>query len=90
MPGLTPLALPDFAVLGALNLAGKALTIEGVAAGVSLPPSGPGNSLGQESIRRIIARLAARGLVESGTDESWQLTQRGRVLWAAKGKRFTL
>ncbi|MEU6580142.1 hypothetical protein [Nocardia sp. NPDC046763] len=87
---MTPLALNDFAVLGALNRAGHPLTVDRVAAAAHLPPSGPGVSLSPDSIRRIMTRLQARGLVENSQDGGWQLTQRGRVLWAAKGKRFTL
>ncbi|WP_327145391.1 hypothetical protein [Nocardia sp. NBC_01327] len=82
--------MPDYAVLGALNLAGRALSIACVATEVAAPESGPGLSLSHDSVRRILTRLQARGLVEEGQNRGWQPTQRGRVLWASKGKRFTL
>ncbi|MEU6587258.1 hypothetical protein [Nocardia sp. NPDC046763] len=89
MPRVTPLAMADYAVIGALNVAGGALTVDGVAAAVSLPSSGPGMSLSHDSVRRIVTRLEARGLAENGSG-GWQLTRRGRVLWDTKGKRFIL
>lgn len=90
MSGVTPLGLADFAVLGALRLAGEALSVERVVVAVSGPPRGPGVSLGLEAVRRIMTRVQVRGLVENGNGDGWQLTQRGRVLWVTKGNRFTL
>lgn len=87
---MTPIALNDFAVLGALHRTPDALSIDQVVTTIANPPVGPGIWLSPDSVRRIITRLHARGLVESVDDGEWRLTRRGRVLWAAKGTRFTL
>ncbi|APA97532.1 hypothetical protein [Nocardia seriolae] len=88
MSGLSPLALTDLAVLGALNTA-DGLGIEQIAIVVAAPPSGPGMSLNSDATRRILTRLEARGLAEN-EPAGWRLTRRGRALWATKGSRFTL
>ncbi|MGV9408689.1 hypothetical protein ACWDOP_02145 [Nocardia sp. NPDC003693] len=90
MPSVTPLALLDYAVLGAVNAAGTAASVDSLAAMVAAPERGPGLYLSPESVCRIVTRLRARGLVEDCTDGGWRLTHRGRVLWATKGERFTL
>lgn len=88
MPGIAPLDLTDMAVLGALSTA-DGLDAEQLARVVADPPSGPGMTLTGDTVHRVLARLGARGLAEN-TGPSWQLTRRGRALWAAKGSRFTL
>lgn len=88
MSGLTPLNLTDFAVVAALH-AGEGADIGRVARAVAAPPSGPGVRLTEDSVRRVLTRLEARGIAENAS-ASWQLTARGRALWASKGGSYTL
>lgn len=90
MDGVAPLALNDFAVLGALTRSTVPLTVERVASAACLPSNGPGVTLSHDTVRRVLRRLNARGLVENRPNGGWQPTHRGRTLWAAKGRRFTL
>ncbi|MFE6858296.1 hypothetical protein [Nocardia sp. NPDC057668] len=87
---MTPLTLPDYAVLCVLSLARDRLTLDRVTTEVASPPSGPGVSLSSDVVRRVLVRLEARGLIDGAQDRGWQLTQRGRMLWASKGSRFTM
>ncbi|WP_405495107.1 hypothetical protein [Nocardia sp. NBC_00511] len=43
----------------------------------------------EDSVRRVLTRLEARGIAENAS-ASWQLTARGRALWASKGGSYTL
>ncbi|MRH89110.1 hypothetical protein GFY24_16915 [Nocardia sp. SYP-A9097] len=88
MSGISPLALSDLAVLGALSTV-DGLDGEQVGKVVAAPPIGPGMTLTDDAVRRILIRLEARGLAENHS-RGWQLTKRGRTLWATKGGRFTL
>ncbi|AYF76852.1 hypothetical protein D7D52_27000 [Nocardia yunnanensis] len=91
---MSPLTLPDLAVLGALHTAGESLSAGAIAAAVAKPASSsPGMHLTISAVSRITARLRARDLISAtggGIGQRWYLTERGRVLWAAKGSRFTL
>ncbi|GAB0108568.1 hypothetical protein JMUB6875_75930 [Nocardia sp. JMUB6875] len=94
MSCLTPLTLPDLAVLGALHTAGNSLSAREIADAVAKPAAdSPGMHLTISAIGRITMRLRARELIRAtggGTSQRWHLTERGRILWATKGNRFTL
>ncbi|MFJ4650950.1 hypothetical protein ACIP5Y_06705 [Nocardia sp. NPDC088792] len=91
---MTPLTMPDLAVLGALHAAGESLSTGDIAAAVAKPAtSSPGMHLTISAVCRITARLRARELIaltDGGIGQRWYLTQRGRAVWASKGSRFTL
>ncbi|WP_405135525.1 hypothetical protein [Nocardia sp. NBC_01388] len=40
-------------------------------------------------MRRVVGKLRARGLATT-SQHGWILTNQGRALWTAKGRRFTL
>ncbi|MEV6071137.1 hypothetical protein AB0L82_31715 [Nocardia sp. NPDC052001] len=85
---MSPLDMADLAVLGTLNTA-DGLDIEQIRQAVAVPQAGPGMTLTDGAVRRILIRLQARELPENSS-VGWQLTYRGRALWASKGSRFTL
>lgn len=91
---MSPLDLSDLAVLGALHSAGESLSAGEIAGAVAKPESGsPGVYLTISAVCRITLRLRERGLIaptSGGIGQRWNLTERGRVLWATKGSRFTL
>ncbi|APA99704.1 MarR family transcriptional regulator [Nocardia seriolae] len=71
----------EFAVLGVLS-GGGVLTVAQLARDAALT---------SWSARAAVARLEARGLiVEARRRGRWELTTRGRGVWAAKGRRFSL
>ncbi|WP_330182598.1 hypothetical protein OHB26_02400 [Nocardia sp. NBC_01503] len=65
------------------------LGVEQIGKIVAVPRLGPGMTLTDDAVRRTLLRLEARGLAENRSG-GWQLTVRGRVLWASKGSLFTL
>ncbi|WP_162958294.1 hypothetical protein [Nocardia yunnanensis] len=78
---MSPVALPDYAVLSALAATSRPVP-------TTQPPSlAKGVTLTTHQAGRILTKLEARDLVESSC-AGWRLTHRGRVLWASKGERF--